>query len=376
MIRNIILLLVASLTIIACNQKYAEVNLPYSEKDFTKEIEGGKTSLYRLQNEKGMVVMVTNYGARLVSIYAPDKRGQLADVLLGFRRIKDYIDDKASHGATIAPYANRISNGSFRLDDNSYLLPINDINACLHSGNNSSPHQIWRVVNQTDNSISMSLFMKNGVWGFPGDRMVTVSYTLTDNDALRIDYQATTNQSTVFNLTNHSYFNLKGEGNGDISDHEVMIDADKATKIDKEMIPTGEIVSILGTDLDFTKSTSISERVDSKLDQIEFGRGLDNNFVLNNPVLEHLSARVVEPESGRVLEVYTSEPGIQFYTGNYLDGKIGKSKKSYQARSGFCLETQHFPDSPNHDNFPSTRLNPTDTIHSTTIYRFCTTNDI
>ncbi|MFV0507193.1 MAG: aldose epimerase family protein [Bacteroidales bacterium] len=374
--KNYALLLIACLVVTSCTKKYPEVEPLYSKKDFVKDVGSGRAMLYELKNKRNMLICLTNYGARLISIYAPDKNGQLSDVLLGFSSINDYTKDKDSHGAIIAPYSNRISNGSFKIDNNIYLLPINDINACLHSGNNNSTHQVWNVDKKTDNSITMSLFLKNGVWGFPGDRTVTVTYTLTDNNALKIDYMATSKQATVFNLTNHSYFNLKGEGNGSIIGHEVMIDANKATKIDAEMVPTGEITSIIGTDLDFTKPTKISERVYSELDQIKFGKGLDNNFVLNNPNIEHLSARVIEPESGRVLEVYTTEPGIQFYTGNHLSGKIGKSGKNYNPHSGFCLETQHFPDSPNRDNFPSTRLNPADTLHSTTIYRFCTTNNI
>lgn len=374
--RNYIVILTTLLLAISCDKKYPEVELMYSKKDFTSDTGSGRTSLHILKNKRNMLVTVTNYGARLVSIYAPDKNGQLADVLLGFNRIGDYAKDKDYHGAIIAPYCNRISNESFKIDDNIYLLPLNSVASYIYSDSNNSTHQVWSINEKSNNSISMSLFLKDGVWGFPGDKTITVTYTLTDNNELRIDYKATSDKATVINLSNHSYFNLNGEGNGDITNHELMIDADKATKIDNEMIPTGEIISILGTDLDFTKPAKISDRVDSKLDQIKYGKGLDNNFVLNNPVIEHLSARIVEPESGRVLEVYTSEPGIQLYTGNHLDGKIGKSKKRYNARSGFCLKTQHFPDSPNHDNFPTTRLDAGATLSSTTIYHFCTTTNM
>ena len=367
---HLILIIIAAL---ACSQKtQKEIDMPYSKADFERVVDGKPTSLFTMKNENGMVVTLTNYGAKIVSIYVPDKNGDFADVMLGFNSIEKYREWGASHGAVVGPFANRIANAQFTIGEETYQLPVNNGEACLHSGPDSWYRKVWDY-EQNGNSTVFTLESPDGEFGFPGNKKVKVTYTLTENNELKIDYEVTTDKATHINLTNHSYFNLRGEGNGDILNHVLVINADKSTPVvDESMIPTGEIVDIRGTDLDFTTPHAIGERIDNDNPQLVFGAGYDFNYVLNKESNElSFAASAFEPESGRYMEVFTTEPGVQLYSGNHLNGKeIGKGGKPYTARTGFCLETQHFPDSPNQPGFPSTLLNPGETYRSTTAFKF------
>ncbi len=367
---HLILIIIAAL---ACSQKtQKEIDMPYSKADFERVVDGKPTSLFTMKNESGMVVTLTNYGAKIVSIYVPDKNGDFADVMLGFNSIEKYREWGASHGAVVGPFANRIANAQFTIGEETYQLPVNNGEACLHSGPDSWYRKVWDY-EQNGNSTVFTLESPDGEFGFPGNKKVKVTYTLTENNELKIDYEVTTDKATHINLTNHSYFNLRGEGNGDILNHVLVINADKSTPVvDESMIPTGEIVDIRGTDLDFTTPHAIGERIDNDNPQLVFGAGYDFNYVLNKESNElSFAASAFEPESGRYMEVFTTEPGVQLYSGNHLNGKeIGKGGKPYTARTGFCLETQHFPDSPNQPGFPSTLLNPGETYRSTTVFKF------
>lgn len=367
---HLILIIIAAL---ACSQKtQKEIDMPYSKADFERVVDGKPTSLFTMKNENGMVVTLTNYGAKIVSIYVPDKNGDFADVMLGFNSIEKYREWGASHGAVVGPFANRIANAQFTIGEETYQLPVNNGEACLHSGPDSWYRKVWDY-EQNGNSTVFTLESPDGEFGFPGNKKVKVTYTLTENNELKIDYEVTTDKATHINLTNHSYFNLRGEGNGDILNHVLVINADKSTPVvDESMIPTGEIVDIRGTDLDFTTPHAIGERIDNDNPQLVFGSGYDFNYVLNKESNElSFAASAFEPESGRYMEVFTTEPGVQLYSGNHLNGKeIGKSGNPYTERTGFCLETQHFPDSPNQPGFPSTLLNPGETYRSTTVFKF------
>lgn len=367
---HLILIIIAAL---ACSQKtQKEIDMPYSKADFERVVDGKPTSLFTMKNENGMVVTLTNYGAKIVSIYVPDKNGDFADVMLGFNSLEKYLEWGASHGAVVGPFANRIANAKFTIGEETYQLPVNNGEACLHSGPDSWYRKVWDY-EQNGNSTVFTLESPDGEFGFPGNKKVKVTYTLTENNELKIDYEVTTDKATHINLTNHSYFNLRGEGNGDILNHVLVINADKSTPVvDESMIPTGEIVDIRGTDLDFTTPHAIGERIDNDNPQLVFGAGYDFNYVLNKESNElSFAASAFEPESGRYMEVFTTEPGVQLYSGNHLNGKeIGKGGKPYTARTGFCLETQHFPDSPNQPGFPSTLLNPGETYRSTTVFKF------
>lgn len=367
---HLILIIIAAL---ACSQKtQKEIDMPYSKADFERVVDGKPTSLFTMKNESGMVVTLTNYGAKIVSIYVPDKNGDFADVMLGFSSLEKYREWGASHGAVVGPFANRIANAQFTIGEETYQLPVNNGEACLHSGPDSWYRKVWDY-EQNGNSTVFTLESPDGEFGFPGNKKVKVTYTLTENNELKIDYEVTTDKATHINLTNHSYFNLRGEGNGDILNHVLVINADKSTPVvDESMIPTGEIVDIRGTDLDFTTPHAIGERIDNDNPQLVFGAGYDFNYVLNKESNEmSFAASAFEPESGRYMEVFTTEPGVQLYSGNHLNGKeIGKGGKPYTARTGFCLETQHFPDSPNQPGFPSTLLNPGETYRSTTVFKF------
>lgn len=337
---------------------------------------GQTVDLYTLSNSKGMIVKITNYGGRIVSIIVPDRQGKMADVVLGFDNLEGYLGNNPFFGALIGRYANRIAHAEFRLDGKVYHLPANDHGNCLHGGPDGFDKQYWKAkeLSSTPPALELTYLSKNGEEGFPGNLSVKVVYTLENDNALKIDYTATTDKDTVINLTNHSYFNLAGQGNGNILNQEVMINADDYTPIGPTMIPTGQIESVAGTPLDFRKLTPIGARIRDNFPQLKYAKGYDFNYVLNRkgPGMV-LAARAVDPASGRVLEVYTTEPGLQFYTGNNLDGTIrGKDGKVYEHWGAFTMETQHYPDSPNHPNFPTTELKPGETFHQTTIFKFTT----
>lgn len=357
----------------ACNSTTKkEIEMPYSKSDFEGVIDGKTTRMFTMKNKNGVVVTLTNYGAKIISIYAPDKNGNFADVLLGFNSLADYQQYGASHGAVVGPFANRIANARFTIGEDTFQLPVNNGEACLHSGPDSWYRKVWDY-EKNGNVTTFTLESPDGEFGFPGNKKAKVTYTLTDDNELKIDYEVTSDKPTHINLTNHSYFNLRGEGNGDILGHVLVINADKSTPvIDASMIPTGEIADIRGTALDFTSPHTIGERIDADHPQLQFASGYDFNYVINKEPGElAFAASTFEPESGRYMEVFTTEPGVQLYTGNHLKGtEIGNSGIPYGPRTGFCLETQHFPDSPNQPGFPSTLLNPDDVYKSTTIYKF------
>lgn len=355
----------------SCGQTVQKDSLALDKASFTTNVDGKNTQLFELTNKNGIKVALSSYGGRIVSICVPDKDGNMADVIQGFASVESYKTNE--YNALIGPFANRIAKAQFSIGDETYKLTPNDNGNCLHNGNIGFKHTVLDAM-QSGNSVVMTVENKDGEFGFPGNKKVKVTYTLTDYNELKIDYKATTDKACPFNLTNHAYFNLRGESNGDILGHIMYIDADSTTAIDKELIPTGEIVSIKGTDMDFTTPTLVGKRINSNMEAMKIGNGYDHNYILNkdqNTDKLTLAARVEEPESKRVMEVYTTEPAIQFYSGNFQDGSVtGKGGKQYNFRSGFCLETQHYPDSPNHDNFPNTILEPGQTLKSTTIYKF------
>lgn len=344
---------------------------------FGKMPDGQAIGLYTLTNSSGMKVTVTNYGGHVVSINVPDRHGKMADVVLGFDHLDGYLGNNPFFGALVGRYANRIGKAEFKLDGVEYKLAKNDGPNSLHGGLKGFDKQVWKAheVSHPHPALELTYLSKDGEEGYPGNLSVKVVYTLTDSSELRIDYTATTDKDTVLNLTNHSYFNLAGEGNGDILKQVMMINADRFTPVDATLIPTGELRSVAGTPLDFRKPTAIGARINADDEQLKRGHGYDHNFVINRtgPGLA-LAARAFDPESGRVLEVLTTQPGVQFYTGNFLDGGVhGKGGKAYARRAAFCLETQHFPDSPNKPSFPTSELKPGQTYHETTVYKFSTT---
>jgi len=347
-----------------------------TKKPFGKTPDGQPIDLYVLTNKSGAEVSITNYGGAVVSLKVPDRNGKLADVVLGYDNADGYVNDKSFFGALVGRYGNRIGHAQFALDGKTYTLAKNNGENSLHGGIKGFNKAVWtaKVIPAKDGqSLELSYLSKDGEEGFPGNLKVSVIYTLTDSNALRISYSATTDKKTVVNLTNHSYFNLAGQGSGDILGHLLMIQADKFTPVDAGLIPTGELRDVAGTPFDFRKPLAIGARIDQDEEQLKLGGGYDHNFVLrrSNDPGESLAARVLEPASGRVLEVWTTEPGVQFYTGNFLDGKTaGKGGITYPRRNAFCLETQHYPDSPNQPKFPSVVLNPGERYHTITTYKF------
>lgn len=330
---------------------------------------------FTLTNKNGVSTKITNYGGIVMSLNVPDKAGQFGDVVLGFDTVEGYLKPHPYFGALIGRYGNRIANGKFTLEGKHYTLAQNDGPNSLHGGLQGFDKVIWdaKPLDTADGpALELTYLSKDGEEGYPGNLLVKVTYTLTHDNALRIDYTATSDETTVINLTHHSYFNLAGAGNGDILDHDLLLNAPHFTPIDETLIPTGEIKPVTGTPFDFTQPARIGLRINQDDEQLKFGLGYDHNWVLNNTDgALALAARVTEPGSGRVMEVWTTEPGIQFYSGNFLDGSnVGKGGKVYRHRSGFCLETQHFPDSPNQPNFPSTVLKASQTYTSTTVYKF------
>ena len=342
---------------------------------FGKTKDGQAVDLYTLTNANGVVVTITNYGGTVVSLKTPDRHGKFADLVLGFDNLDGYLGEEPFFGALVGRYGNRIAKGRFTLDGHEYHLAQNNNGNSLHGGLKGFDKRVWTAKDVSAKdlpSIELTYLSQDGEEGYPGNLSVKVTYSLAPKNELKIDYSATTDKDTVVNLTNHSYFNLAGEGQRDILSHMMMINADRITPVDATLIPTGELKSVEGTPFDFRKPTAIGARIDDNQEQLNFGKGYDHNFVLNHKSSAwSLAARVTEPSSARVLEVLTTQPGLQFYTGNFLDGTIhGKGGKVYGRRAAFCMETQHFPDSPNHSKFPSTVLKPGERYQSTTVYRF------
>jgi aldose 1-epimerase len=348
-----------------------------NENAFQGTHKGKPTALYTLKNRNGMVVQITNFGAKIVSVYVPDRFGNFADVVLGFESIEEYIKGNPYFGAICGRYANRIANGRFVIDGITYQLPVNNGPNSLHGGPEGFNNQVFDVkgiiTTSTGEQVEMVYVSKDGEMGYPGTLVLKVTYTVTNNNELRLDYEATTDKTTHVNICSHSFFNLSGAGNGDILKHELIINADRFTPGSDVLIPTGELKAVKGTPMDFTQSEIIGKRIDDNFDQLAHGKGYDHNWVINSkkPGELTLAAVCFDPNSGRLMEVHTTQPGIQLYTGNWLDGSDkGKGGKSYGMRSALCLETQNFPDSPNKPAFPSTLLHPGELYKHTCLHKF------
>jgi aldose 1-epimerase len=348
------------------------------KEPFGNTPDGKEVFLYTLKSPSGMIVKITNYGGTVTQIIVPDRNKKFRDVVLGFNSLDGYTSKQNTSyfGALIGRYGNRIANGRFTLNGKTYQIPKNDngVNS-LHGGEVGFNKRVWEPTpsgTAENPALRLHYTSPDGEQGFPGTLQVDVTYSLGTNNDLHIDYRATTDKPTVLNLTNHSYFNLEGPGSPTVLNHKLTLMADRFTPIDANLIPTGAIVTVAGTPFDFRKPTAIGAHINEKNQQLEYGKGYDHNFVLNGTSGLVQAAKVEEPTSGRVMEVLTTQPGVQFYSGNFLDGKNVGIGGAYKYRSALCLETQHFPDSPNHPNFPSTVLNPGQEFHSTTIYRFST----
>jgi len=337
--------------------------------------DGQPVDLYTLTNRNGMEARIMNYGAIVTSLTAPDRNNKFDDVVLGFNNLDSYLKGHPYFGAIVGRYGNRIAKGRFTLDGVEYKLAVNNGENSLHGGIKGFDKVVWTATpTQTKSGavLTLTYLSKDGEEGYPGNLSAKVVYTLTNNNELRIDYTATTDKDTVTNLTHHSYFNLKGEGNGDILNHLLTLNANRFIPTDSGSIPLGDLRNVQGTPFSFLKSTAIGERINGTDQQLQFAGGYDHTWVINGQMGGlRQAATVYEPTTGRVMQVWTTEPGVQFYTGNFLDGTLtGKSGKVYQKRYGLCLETQHYPDSPNHPQFPTTTLRKGATYKSTTIYRF------
>ncbi len=348
---------------------------------FGQTPDGQTADLYTLTNQNGMKVQITNYGGIVTSIVVPDKNGQFEDVALGYDNLADYIKDSPYFGALIGRYGNRIAGGKFTLDGKEYKLFVNNGPNALHGGKKGFDKVLWKAEPIQSGAagdrdivgLKLTYLSKDMEEGYPGNLNVTVWYFLTRDNELQIKYEAATDKPTVVNLTNHSYFNLAGAGEGDVLGHVMMLNADRFLPVDKTLIPTGELRKVKGTPFDFTTPTPIGKNIKADDEQVKFGNGWDHAWVLNQkkPGELTLAARVVEPDSGRMMEMYTTEPAVQFYSGNFLNGSnVGKGGKAYKFRYGFCLEAEHYPDSPNQPKFPSTVLRPGETYKQTTIYKF------
>jgi aldose 1-epimerase len=345
-----------------------------SQAPFGKTTDGTPVEIYTLRNSKGMEARIMTYGGIVVSLKVPDKNGKFGDVVLGYDNLDDYVKNNPFFGALVGRYGNRIAKGKFTLDGTEYTLAQNNAPNNLHGGPIGFDKKVWKVaradVGPDGPRLELTCLSQDSDQGFPGNLKVTATYTLTDENGLRLDYTAMTDKDTVCNLTQHSYFNLAGKG--DILNHQVFINADKFTPVDSTLIPTGELKPVAGTPFDFRTATTVGARINADNEQIKFGSGYDHNWVINKTLGKlGLVARITEPTTGRAMEVWSTEPGVQFYTGNFLDGSItGKGGWVYQRRNGLCFEPQHYPDSPNHPEFPSAELKPGQTYENTIIYKF------
>ncbi len=362
----------ASATDSAGNSPSVTSGSQISRQSFGKSPDGKAVDLFTLRNKNGVEVRIMNYGGIVTSFVAPDRNGNMGDVVLGYDNLEGYLKASPFFGAMVGRYGNRIAGAKFTLDGKQYKLAANNNGNALHGGLKGFDKVVWdakTVGGPRGASLELHYLSKDGEEGYPGNLDVTAVYTLTEDNGLRLDYTATTDKDTVVNLTQHSYFNLAGKG--EVLNHEVMIDADRFTPVDSTPIPTGELRPVQGTPFDFRKPMAIGARINQDDEQLKFGKGYDQNWVINRKGNElKVIARVSEPTTGRVLEVLSTQPGMQFYTGNHLDGSItGKGGRVYTARSGFCMEPQHFPDSPNHPEFPSVVLKPGQTYRQTIEYR-------
>jgi aldose 1-epimerase len=365
----VLVLLLAGMAVIAAGQSASVKSASFGKAD------GQDVRLFTLNNRHGVEAKIITYGGIVVSLKVPDRNGKLDDIVLGFETLDEYVKGNNAYlGALIGRYGNRIAKGRFTLNDVEYKLATNNGENHLHGGIKGFDKVVWsgKPLKSNDAAgVELTYRSRDGEEGYPGNLSVTVTYLLTDNDELKIDYSATTDKDTIVNLTHHSYFNLSGQGNGDILKHELQINADRFTPVDDGLIPTGELRSVSGTPFDFLHPVAIGARINQDEQQLKLGKGYDHNFVVNGSMgTLRQAATVFDPASGRVMEVWTVEPGMQFYSGNFLDGKKGKSGKTNQFRYGFCLETQHYPDSPNKPDFPTTVLKKGSIYKTTTIYKF------
>lgn len=343
-----------------------------SEEAFRKVHLGKQTALFTLTNKNGLVAQITNYGAIIVSIYVPDRQGNLADIVQGYDSIDEYIEGNGPYqGAICGRCANRIARGKFVLKGKEYTLAVNNGPNHLHGGLTGFNKVVWDVVSDNSRQVELAYFSKDREEGYPGNLHISVKYTLTDENELRLDYLATTDKTTVVNLASHSYFNMAGEGSGSVYDQELMINAAFFTPTDETNVPTGEILKVEGTPMDFRKSRKIGLYIDSDDQQLKYGSGYDHNWVLDHPAGEAgLAAIAHDPSSGRTMEIYTTQPGVQFYSANWINNEPGKAGKKYGRRWAFCLETQHFADAINKPHFPTTIVNPGEEYKHTCVHRF------
>jgi aldose 1-epimerase len=372
---------VAALTLLiawGCSPKEAAMSRSVTQAPFGTTPDGEAVEIYTLENPHGIEVRAMTYGGIIVSLKTPDRSGALGDIVLGYDDLAHYVANSPYFGAIIGRYGNRIAKGRFTLDGQTYTLAVNNGPNALHGGLKGFDKRVWKAHSvQTDSTVGVvfQYHSPDGEEGYPGNLDAQVTYTLKDDDELVIDYYATSDKATPVNLTQHSYFNLAGDGSGDVLGQELMINADSYTPVDSTLIPTGEIAPVEGTPFDFRELTAIGARIADDNQQLKNGGGYDHNFVLNRTEadsgkLVH-AAEAVDPKTGRTLDIYTTEPGIQFYSGNFLDGTIiGKGGHVYGHRDAFCLETQHFPDSPNEPSFPSTVLRPDQEYRSETVWKF------
>ncbi len=356
---------------VACKQ----TTLPLLDSaDFQTEVDGKQVDLYLLK-AGDLTMQVTNFGGRIISLWAPDNNGQYDDIVLGHKNIEQYVNAQGERflGCVVGRYANRIAKGQFTIDGETYQLPINNNGQTLHGGLKGLDLVVWDVVSVSENTIELTYTSPDGEEGFPGNLMINMTYTLTADNELQIDYTAITDKPTVINLSHHGFFNLKGESNGTINDHLLTINGSSIVPVNEVLIPYGDLMPVEDTPFDFRIATAIGDRVDEEHQQLLHGKGYDHNWVLDRVTEKEVefAAAMYEPASGRKMEVWTDQPGIQFYGGNFMNGTSeGKYGKMHEYRESFALETQHFPDSPNHDNFPSTRLDPGETYTQTCIYKF------
>lgn len=367
-------LAVVALLLQSCQKQEEKTASGLLRSNFQTVINGDSTDLYVLKNAAGVEVCLTNFGGRIVSVMVPDKAGKMQDVVLGFDSIADYINVPSDFGATIGRYANRINQGKIIIDGDTIQLPQNNFGHCLHGGPKGWQYQVFQKVNQIDaTTIEMTRFSPDGDQNFPGNVTAKVTFKLTEDNAIDIKFEATTDKKTIINMCNHSYFNLSGDANNPVTDNMLYINADQYTPVDSTFMTTGAIDSVKGTPMDFVTAKTIGQDID-KYDfvQLKNGNGYDHNWVLNTAGdITKLAAKVISPISGIVLEVYTNEPGVQVYTGNFLDGTVkGKKGIVYKQRTGVCLETQHYPDSPNKADWPSVILEPGKVYNSQCVYKF------
>jgi aldose 1-epimerase len=343
------------------------------EATFKSELDGKTVELFTLKNENGVVAQITNYGGRIINLWTPDKNGDFADIVVGYETLAEYLkSNEIYYGTLIGRYGNRIAKGNFTLNDSVYTLATNNKVNHLHGGVKGFNNVVWDAKKIDGQILELTYLSPDGEEGYPGNLKVKVVYTLTSDNELKVEYWATTDKPTPVNLTQHSFFNLKGAGNGEVNDHIMQILADSYIPVDSTLIPFGEIAPVEGTPFDFRKPVAIGARINEDNIQLKYGGGYDHNWVLNKAETGlNYAAKVVEPASGRTLEVFTNEPGIQFYGGNFMNGKdSGKGGKIFAYRGALALETQHFPDSPNQPTFPSTILNPDKEYYSVCVYKF------